>query len=178
MATHTDNSNPVAQIHFISVLVENRSGVLAKISGLFSARAYNIRSLTVGETLDPTVSRLTIAAEGSDAVIAQIIKQLRKVVEVIRVVNITEKSHVERELVLIKIQADKTTRPEIIQISEIFRARIVDVAHETVSVEVVGDQGKIKAIIEMLRPYGIMEIARTGVTALFRGEETLKLPGM
>ena len=163
--------------HVISVLVENRAGVLARISGMFSARAFNIDSLAVGETMDPTVSRMTITARGDDAVIEQIIKQLRKVIDVIRVVNLSEKTYVDRELVLVKVKTDQHTRAEIMQITEIFRARIVDVAHGSIAVEVVGDQAKIAAILDMFRPFGILEIVRTGRVAMFRGEETLKLPG-
>jgi len=165
-------------VHIISVLVENHAGVLARISGMFSARGYNISSLAVGETIDPTVSRMTIAASGDDTIIEQIIKQLRKLIEVIRVVDLTEKRFVDRELVLVKVRADAQTRAELIQLAEIFRARIVDVAHECLTIEIVGDQGKIAAIVEMLGSFGILEIARTGRIGMFRGEETLKLPGM
>ena len=149
-------------VHIISVLVENHAGVLARISGMFSARGYNISSLAVGETIDPTVSRMTIAASGDDTIIEQIIKQLRKLIEVIRVVDLTEKRFVDRELVLVKVRADAQTRAELIQLAEIFRARIVDVAHECLTIEIVGDQGKIAAIVEMLGSFGILEIARTG----------------
>ncbi len=164
--------------HVISVLVENRAGVLTRISGMFSARGYNIDSLAVGETIDPEVSRITITASGDDRIIEQINKQLRKVIDVIRVVNLSEKEHVDRELLLIKVKADKRTRSEIIQLTEIFRARIVDVAHGSITIEGVGTQGKITALIEMFEPFGILEIARTGRMGMFSGEETLKLPGM
>jgi acetolactate synthase-1/3 small subunit len=164
--------------HVISVLVENRSGVLARISGMFSARGYNIDGLTVGTTMDPAVSRITITARGDDAILEQIIKQLRKLIDVIRVVDISERAHVDRELVLVKVKADKKSRAEIIQLTEVFRARIVDVGHGEITVEVVGDQGKIGAILDMFKPFGILEIARTGRVAMFRGPETMKLPGM
>ncbi|MCX7014606.1 MAG: acetolactate synthase small subunit [Candidatus Sumerlaeota bacterium] len=161
--------------HVISVLVENRAGVLARISGMFSARGFNIDSLTVGETADPTVSRMTITARGDDSIIEQIIKQLRKLIDVIRVVDLSHKDHVDRELVLVKVKADKKTRGEIVQITEIFRAKTVDVSHEEMTIEVVGDQNKISAILDMFRPFGILEVARTGRVAMFRGAETLKL---
>ena len=163
-------------IHLISILVENRSGVLAHISGMFSARGYNISSLAVGETLDPTVSRITIVAPGDENVMNQIINQLAKLVDVIRVVNISKKEHVERELVLVKVQSSNHTRPQIIELTEIFRARIVDVHTESLTIEIVGQQGKINALIDLFRPFGILEIARTGRIATFRGKATLKIP--
>lgn len=166
------------QEHVISILVENQAGVLSRISGMFSARGYNIDSLAVGETLDPSVSRITITAHGDEQIIEQIIKQLRKLIDVIRVVNLSEKSYIDRELVLIKIKADKKSRGEIIQIAEIFRGRVIDVAQGSLAIEIVGDQDKIEAIISMFQPFGVLEIARTGRIAMFRGEETLKLPGM
>jgi len=171
------NGNGQQHEHVISILVENQAGVLSRISGMFSARAYNIDSLAVGETIDPTVSRITITAHGDDAIIEQIIKQLRKLIDVIRVVNLSEKSYVDRELVLIKVKADKKTRGEILQIAEIFRARTIDIAQGSMSLEVVGDQKKIDAIIQMMQPFGVLEVARTGRIAMFRGEETLRLPG-
>lgn len=172
------NKQAVEQEHVISILVENEAGALSRISGMFSARGYNIDSLAVGETIDPTVSRITITVHGEGMIIEQIIKQLRKLIDVIRVVNLSEKSYIDRELVLIKVKADKKNRGEIIQITEIFRGRVVDVAQGSVAVEVVGDQQKIEAIIGMFQPFGVLEIARTGRIAMFRGEETLKLPGM
>lgn len=177
MATES-NYNKISQEHVISILVENQAGVLSRISGMFSARGYNIDSLAVGETIDPSVSRITITAHGDQMIIEQIIKQLRKLIDVIRVVNLSEKSYIDRELVLIKVKADKKTRGEIMQIAEIFRGRIVDVAQGSIAVEVVGDQDKIEAVIGMYQPFGVLEIARTGRIAMFRGEETLKLPGM
>ena len=172
------NGNKESREHVISILVENQAGVLSRISGMFSARGYNIDSLAVGETIDPSVSRITITAKGDDLIIEQIIKQLRKLIDVIRVVNLSEKSYVDRELVLIKVNADKKTRSEIIQIAEIFRGRVVDIAQNSIAVEVVGDQDKIEAVLRMCQPFGILEVARTGRIAMFRGEETLKLPGM
>lgn len=162
--------------HIISALVENRPGVLAHISGMFAARGFNIASLAVGATTDPTVSRMTIACRGDDRVVEQIVKQLRKIIDVIRVVDLRERSHVERELILIKVQSTPTTRSEIMQIVDIFRSRIIDVHHDSLMVETSGSQDKNIALIELLEPFGIIEMARTGRIALFRGPEALKMP--
>lgn len=155
--------------HTISVLVENKFGVLARVAGLFSGRGYNIDSLNVGETEDPTMSRMTIVARGDDRVLEQITKQLNKLIDVIKVTDLTSEKHVERELVLIKVNANQKDRSEIIQLADIFRANIVDVSHETLIISVTGDEDKIAAIINMLRPYGIREIARSGKVAMSRG---------
>ena len=155
--------------HTISVLVENKFGVLARVSGLFSGRGYNIDSLNVAETEDPTVSRMTIVARGDERILEQIIKQLNKLVDAIKVADVTSEPHVERELVLIKVSAQARSRSEIIQISDIFRANIVDVSPEALVVAVTGEAGKVTAIINMLRPYGIKEIARSGQVAISRG---------
>lgn len=155
--------------HTISVLVENKFGVLARVAGLFSGRGYNIDSLNVGETEDPTMSRMTIVARGDDRVLEQITKQLNKLIDVIKVTDLTSEKHVERELVLIKVNASQRDRSEIIQLADIFRANIVDVSHETLIISVTGDEDKITAIINMLRPYGIREIARSGKVAMSRG---------
>ncbi len=162
--------------HLISALVENRPGVLARISGMFAARGFNIASLAVGSTTDPEVSRMTIVCRGDDRVMEQIIKQLRKIIDVIRVSDLREREHVEREMILIKVQCSKESRSEIMQIVDIFRGRIIDVHHESVIVEINGTQDKNNALIELLEPFGILEIARTGRIALFRGPEILKLP--
>jgi len=155
--------------HIISVLVENRMGVLARIASLFSGRAFNIDSLTVAETDDQTVSRMTITSTGDKKIIEQITKQLNKLVDVIKVADVTGEQFVDRELVLIKVNADAQVRSEIIQVVDIFRARIVDVTPTTVMIETTGDEEKLTAIIDMLRPYGIREIARTGKIAMLRG---------
>jgi acetolactate synthase-1/3 small subunit len=155
--------------HTISVLVENKSGVLARVAGLFSGRGYNIDSLNVAETEDATVSRMTIVARGDDRILEQITKQLNRLVDVIKVSDLTSEDHVERELVLIKVSAQARDRSEIIQIADIFRANIVDVNPETLVIAVTGDEGKIAAMINMLRPYGIKEIARSGEVAISRG---------
>ncbi len=155
--------------HTISVLVENKSGVLARVSGLFSGRGYNIDSLNVAETEDSTISRMTIIARGDDRILEQITKHLNKLIDVIKVSDLTSEEHVERELVLIKVSAQAKDRSEIIQISNIFRANIVDVSHEALVIAVTGNEHKIAALINMLRPYGIKEIARSGQVAISRG---------
>ncbi len=159
--------------HTISVLVQNEFGVLARVSGLFSGRGFNIESLSVAETIDPTVSRITLTTTGDDAVVEQIIKQLNKLVPVIEVVDFRKGDYVGRELALIKVAADDATRGEVMNIVEIFRAKIVDVGPTEYIIEMTGDDDKIRAIIDLLRPIGIKEIARTGKTALFRGARLL-----
>ena len=160
--------------HVISALVENHSGVLSRISGLFSRRGYNIDSLSVGETENPSVSRMTIVTKADKQMQEQIKKQLNKLVDVIKIVELNEESAVYRELALIKVSADKASRAEIIEIANIFRAHIVDVSNQALIVEATGDQGKISALSSMLEPYGIKEIIRTGITALERGDKELK----
>lgn len=155
--------------HTISVLVENKSGVLARIAGLFSARGFNIDSLSVGETEDPTISRMTIVVKGDERILEQVMKQLNKLIDVIKVGDFLNVDHLERDLILIKVKADSSRRSEILQIVDIFRAKIIDVASKTVIVEMTGSEDKIVALINMLRPFGIEEIARTGIVAMSRG---------
>ena len=163
--------------HTISVLVENHFGVLARVSGLFSARGYNIISLCVGETMDPDISRMTVVVRGDDQVLFQMIQQLNKLVDVIEVTDLTNTSFVERELVLIKVNAGKEQRGEVVEIATIFRASIVDVGAESLTVEVTGAEGKINACIDMLRPYTISELVRTGEIAIHRApKRDCKLP--
>ena len=154
--------------HIISTLVENKFGVLARVAGLFSARGYNIESLSVAPTMDPTTSMITIVTAGDDRIIEQIIKQLNKVIEVLKVVDLTEADFVERETALIKINAKSEYRDEAIRICEIFRAKIVDSTPQTYTIEITGDQDKIRAIINLLRPLGIKELVRTGRVAIAR----------
>ena len=154
--------------HTISALVENHFGVLCRIAGLFSSRGFNIDSLSVGETEDATISRMTIVVRGDDRVLEQVVKQLSRLIDVIRVTDITQGQFVERELALIKVKADASTRSEIMQIAEVFRSNIVDVSTSSMTVEVTGKEDKIAAIINMLRVFGIKEIARTGTVALLR----------
>jgi len=154
--------------HTISVLVANQFGVLARVSGMFSARGYNISSLCVGETEDPTVSRMTVTVRGDDNVLAQIIQQLNKLVDVIKVEDLTTISFVARELVMIRVVADSVKRGEVLEIAEIFRGKIVDLDNATMTVEVTGAQGKISAFVEMMRGFGILELVRTGEIAISR----------
>jgi acetolactate synthase-1/3 small subunit len=160
--------------HTISVLVENQFGVLARVAGLFSGRGFNIESLTVAETLDPQVSRLTLVTRGDDQVLAQVTQQLNKLINVIKVIDFIDASHVKRELALIKVKANRENRTELSQIIDIFRGRIIDVSPESFLVEVTGDDDKIAALIELLVPLGIQEIARTGTVAMHRGMQLLK----
>jgi len=162
--------------HVISVLVENRFGVLARISGLFSARGFNIDSLAVGETEDPTISRMTIVVEGDERILEQITKQLHKLVDVIKVQDLSKEEYIDRELVLIKLKVTSRNRSEVIQIVDTFRAKIVDVNPETLTVEVTGDQSKIDAVMELLSPFGIREVVRTGRIALARKKEVAWRP--
>ena len=156
--------------HIISVLVENKFGVLSRVSGLFSGRGFNIESLSVGPTLDPTVSMMTIVTEGDDRIIEQITKQLNKLVDVIKVVDLTEKEYVERETALIKINTRTDDRAEALRVTDIFRAKIVDSTPNTYTIEITGDVKKIDAIIHLLRPLGIKELIRTGRIAIAREE--------
>lgn len=155
--------------HTISVLVDNKFGVLARVAGLFSGRGYNIDSLNVAETEDPSMSRMTIVARGDDRILEQINKQLNRLIDVIKVSDMTQEEHVERELALIKVTALAKSRSEIIEIANIFRANIVDVSQETLVIAITGDEGKITAMLNMLRPYGVKEIARSGMVIISRG---------
>jgi len=161
--------------HIISVLVENRAGTLSRVSGLFSRRGFNIDSLTVGETEDPSISRMTIAVTGDERVLEQIIKQLSKLVDVIAVRELDPSSCLRREIILVKIGVDEKSRPAVIEIAGIFRARVVDVSQSTITIEATGNLEKINGLLLLLRPYGILELARTGLVALERGESVLSL---
>ncbi len=163
--------------HTLAVLVENNPGVLARVAGLIRRRGFNIDSLAVGPTNDPTISRMTIVVEGDDLVLEQVIKQLRKLIEVIKVSDLTAEEHVDRELVLIKVKAEPAQRSQIIQLVDVFRAHIVDVGRETLIVEATGDEEKIRAIEEILRPFGIKEFVRTGKVAMLRGSRTTSVDG-
>jgi acetolactate synthase-1/3 small subunit len=157
--------------HILAVLVENNPGVLTRVAGLFSRRGYNIDSLTVGRTESLHISRMTLVVEGDDLVMEQVTKQLHKLVDVIKINDITSEQYVDRELVLIKVGADPTVRGEIMQIVDIFRARIVDIGRRTLIIECTGDEGKINAVIESLKLFGIKEIVRTGKVAMLRGQK-------
>lgn len=156
--------------HTIAVLVENKPGVLARVAGLFRRRGFNIESLTVGTTERDDLSRMTIVVEGDDRVVEQVTKQLNKLVEILKVSEITEGS-VERELCLIRVHAPPEKRGEIVELTNIFRARIVDVSRDSFIIEVTGDEDKISAFIDLMRQYGIKELARTGKVAMVRGNK-------
>ncbi len=154
--------------HVLSMLVDNEPGVLSRIAGLFSGRGYNIESLCVAETMEPNVSRLTIVTKANQPVIEQIKKQLNKLVNVIKLHELTDKKFVQREMALIKVNAKNGHRAEILRIVDIFRCKVVDVGKEHYTIEVTGDEGKMAALLSLLRPIGIKEIAKTGAIALFR----------
>jgi acetolactate synthase-1/3 small subunit len=157
--------------HVISMLVENRQGVLARIAGLFSGRGYNLESITVGVTQDPTVSRLTLVCGGDDAVVEQIKKQLNRLVDVIKVLDLTRAAALHRELALIKVSAKSRTRGEIFQVSDVFKAQVMDVGQDTMTLELAGSPGKIDDFVALLLPYGLVEIARSGTVSLERGKK-------
>ena len=158
----------------ISVLVENHSGTLSRISGLFASRGYNIASLTVGETEDPSVSRMTIVVEGDEAIIEQVVKQLNKLIDVIKVIDFTDGNAIEREMALIKVTAEEENRAEVLRIVDIFRAKIIDVTPKSYTIEATGAPAKIDAILELLRPLGLKELVRTGPAAIGRGAKGWK----
>ncbi len=171
---NNDQNNGDEEKHTFAVLVENKFGVLAKVASLFSARGYNIDSLCVGVTQDPSVSRITLVTSGDINILEQVRKQLSKLIDTIKVLELDDKETAERELVLIKVSAPKDKRSEVLQIVEIFRARTIDISNDALIIEVTGDEGQIGAMLELLRPYGIKEIARTGKVGLSRGAKTLK----
>ncbi|HKQ31725.1 MAG TPA: acetolactate synthase small subunit [Thermodesulfobacteriota bacterium] len=160
--------------HTITLLVDNESGVLSRIAGLFSARGFNIESLNVGETLDPETSRITLVTTGDDFIIQQIIKRFNNMVNVIKVSDLTDEVRVEREMVLVRMDARDETRAEILRTADIFRAKVVDVGPKSYTLELTGDKDKINGFIELLRPMGIKEIARTGTVAMKRETKLMK----
>ncbi|EHP88834.1 acetolactate synthase small subunit [Methanotorris formicicus] len=161
--------------HVISALVLHKPGVLQRISGLFTRRGFNIASITVGITENPEIARMTIVVKGDDKVLEQVIKQLNKLIDVIKVSDMDEKKTVQRELCLIKVYAPtESAKSQVIQYTNIFRGKIVDLSAETLTVEITGDEDKINAFIDLIRPLGIKEMARTGLTALIRGPKILK----
>ncbi len=154
--------------HIISVLVENKFGVLSRVSGLFSGRGFNIETISIGPTLDPTVSQMTIVTTGDDRILEQILKQLNKLIDVIKVTDFADKEFVEREMCLVKINAPQEHRSEALRIADIFRARVVDSTLKSYTFQVTGDEKKIDAFIELFKPMGIKEIVRTGKVAITR----------
>lgn len=161
--------------HILSLLMENESGALSRVSGLFSARGFNIESLTVAPTEDPTVSRMTLVTVGSDPIIEQITKQLNKLVEVVKVADLNETSHIERELLLLKITAKQSNRPEIKRLVDIFRGRIIDVTDSSYTIEMTGSGEKLDAFIEALDEKLILEVVRSGVSGISRGNKAIRV---
>lgn len=159
--------------HIITLLVENHAGVLARVAALIAAKGYNIDSLTVGETMDPSISRMSLVVRGDDSVVEQAVKQLNRLIDVIRVTDLTGEEFVERELMLVKVKAKPEAKAEILRIADIFRAKVVDVAPFSYMLELTGAEDKLNAFVELLRPYGIQEFARTGMTVMTRGSKTL-----
>jgi acetolactate synthase I/III small subunit len=163
--------------HTLAVLVENKPGVLVRVAGLFSRRGFNIESLTVGRTENHDVSRMTIQVEGDDRLIEQVTKQLHKLIDVIKISDISKEEYVDRDLVMIKVNTDAAQRVEIMQMAGIFRARVVDLGRKTMTLECTGNEGKINAFEESLRPYGIRELVRTGKIAMLRGSRFASVGG-
>ncbi len=161
--------------HIISILLENEAGALSRVSGLFSARAYNIESLTVAPTEDPSLSRMTIVSVGSDDVIEQITKQLNKLIDVVKVVDLSEAAHIERELMLVKVRATGKDREEMKRIADIFRGRIIDVTDSTYVIELTGNNAKLDAFLQAIDRALILETVRTGVCGIGRGDRILKV---
>jgi acetolactate synthase-1/3 small subunit len=161
--------------HIISILLENESGALSRVAGLFSARGYNIESLTVAPTEDETLSRLTLVTSGSVDVIEQITKQLNKLVDVVKLVDLTEGPHIERELLIIKVNANGAMRDEVKRLVDIFRGRIIDVTETTYTIELTGTSDKLDAFVQAVRGAGIVEVVRSGVSGIARGEKNLRV---
>jgi acetolactate synthase I/III small subunit len=154
--------------HTISVLVENKFGVLTRVAGLFSGRGYNIDTLNVGPTHDPVLSRMTVVTTGDEATLEQIVKQLNKLPNVIKVQNFSEGEYVDRELVLVKVGVDSKSRAEVMQITDIFRAKIVDVQPKTLAIEITGNESKVEKFLDLMKTFGVLELTRTGQVALPR----------
>jgi acetolactate synthase-1/3 small subunit len=160
--------------HILAVLVENKPGVLVRVAGLFSRRGFNIDSLAVGKTQDPAVSRMTIVVEADDETLEQIVKQLNKLINVLKISNLTHEPSVDRELVMMKVRADAGNRAEVQQIVETFRGKVVDVSLQSLIIEITGNEEKLEAITLLFSHYGILEIVRTGQISLLRGSKTMK----
>lgn len=154
--------------HTLSVLLQNKPGVLSRVTGLFSGRGFNIESLSVAQTLDPAVSSLTLVTRGDDGIIEQIMKQLHKLIDVMKVTDMQEHDYVEREMALIRVKAEASTRAEVLRLTDIFRGKIVDVSPKSYAIEITGNAAKVQAVIDLLRPIGIQEIVKTGAVAMNR----------
>jgi acetolactate synthase I/III small subunit len=161
--------------HIIGILMENESGALSRVAGLFSARGYNIESLTVAPTDDPTLSRLTLVTSGSDEIVEQIVKQLNKLVDVVKLMDLTEYRHIEREMMMVKLRVGGDDREEAKRLTDIFRGRIIDVSAATYVIELTGDGAKLDAFLETLRPFEVLEVVRSGVMGIARGDVALKI---
>ncbi|MGO1344729.1 acetolactate synthase small subunit [Chromohalobacter japonicus] len=161
--------------HIISILLENEPGAMSRVVGLFSQRNFNIETLNVAPTEDPSLSRLTVTTEGDDRVIEQITKHLNKLIDVVKLVDLTEGNHIERELMLVKVKALGASRDEVKRTVDIFRAQIVDVTPSVYTVQITGDAGKLDAFVQAMAPIGILEVARTGVSGISRGDKILSL---
>ena len=161
--------------HIISILMENEAGALSRVAGLFSARGYNIESLTVAPTEDPSLSRMTLVTRGTEEVIEQITKQLNKLIDVVRLMDMTEGPHIEREMMLVKVNATGKNREELKRVSDIFRGRIIDVSNRTYTVELTGSGDKLDAFLQALDPAVIVEVVRSGVSGIARGDRALRL---
>lgn len=161
--------------HIIAILLENESGALSRVANMFSARGFNIDSLTVAPTEDDTLSRMTLVTRGSDDIIEQITKQLHKLVEVVKLSDLTEGRHIEREMMLIKVRAVGDAREEVARLVDIFRGRVIDVTDTTYAIEVTGTGEKLDAFLEAIRGVGIIEVARSGVSGIARGEKALRV---
>jgi acetolactate synthase-1/3 small subunit len=161
--------------HIISILMENEAGALSRVAGLFSARGYNIESLTVAPTEDPSLSRMTLVTRGTDEIIEQITKQLNKLIDVVKLMDMTEGPHIEREMMLVKVRAEGDLRNELKRVSDIFRGRIIDVTDETYTIELTGSGDKLDAFLQSLEKSVIVEVVRSGVSGIARGDRSLKL---
>jgi acetolactate synthase I/III small subunit len=167
----TDNSEAVEMKHIISILLENESGALSRVAGLFSARAYNIESLTVAPTDDPSLSRMTLVTTGTDDIVEQVCKQLNKLIDVVKLVNLTKDAHVERELILIKVKAENEQRDEVKRIVDIFNGHVIDMTDTTYTLEVTGDSEKIDAVLKALENITMLEVVRSGQLGMGRGDK-------
>ncbi len=169
MVYEVDNSNAAEMRHIISILLENEAGALSRVAGLFSARAYNIESLTVAPTDDPSLSRMTLVTTGTDEIVEQVCKQLNKLIDVVKLVDLTRDIHVERELMLIKVRAENEQRDEILRMAKIFNGHIIDLTDRTYTLEVTGDSAKIDAVLKALENVTILEVVRSGQLGIGRG---------
>lgn len=169
MVYEEDNSETIEMRHIISILLENEAGALSRVAGLFSARAYNIESLTVAPTDDPSLSRMTVVTTGTDEIVEQVCKQLNKLIDVVKVVNLTDDVHVERELILIKVRAENEERDEVKRIVDIFHGHVIDMTDTTYTIEVTGDSEKIDAILKALEQITMLEVVRSGQLGMGRG---------